>query len=56
MQMSQIVQTFPLRLLGERSNMYTDLCLRQDFEDQAAHEDVQVIVDGDSEEEDEGGY
>jgi len=56
MQMSQIVQTFPLRLLGERSNMYTDLCLCQDCENQAAQEDVQVIVDGDSEEEDEGGY
>ena len=43
MQMSQVVQTFRLRLLDERSNMYTDLCWLQDCENQAAQEDVEVI-------------
>ena len=56
MQLSQIMQTFRLRLLGERPNKYTDLCWLQDCENRAALEDVEVIVDGDSEEEDEGGY
>ena len=54
--MLQIVQTFRLRLHGERPNMYTDLRWLQDCENQAAQEDVEVIVYGDSEEEDEGGY
>ena len=56
MQMSQIVHTFRLHLLGERPNMYTDLCWLQYCENQTAQEDVEVIVDGDSEKEDEGGY
>jgi len=53
--MSQIVQTFRLRSHGERPNMYTDLCWLQDCENQAAQEDVEVIVYEDIEEEDEGG-
>ena len=54
--MSQTVQTFRLRLHDERPNTYTDLCWPHDRENQAAQEDVEVIVYGDSEEEDEGGY
>ena len=54
--MSQNVQTFRLRLRGKRPNKYTDLCGLQDCENQAAQEDVDAIVYGDSEEEDEGGY
>ena len=54
--MSQIVQTFRLHLHGERPNMYRDLCWLQDCENQAAQEDVEVIVYGDGVEEDEGGY
>ena len=42
MQMFQIVQTFRRPCVDCRT--------------QAAQEDVEVIVDGDSEEEDEGGY
>ena len=52
---SQIVQTFRLRLRGERPNKCTDLCGLQDCENQAAQEDVDVIAHGDSEKEDEGG-
>jgi len=36
--------------------MYKDLCGLQDCENQAAQEDVEVIVYADIEEEDEGGY
>ena len=54
--MSQIMQTLRPRLHGERPNMYTDLCWPHDCENQAAQEDVKVIVYGDREEEDDGGY